>query len=120
MRRPATRYHAGRAAEDAAARSYEAEGGRIAARRWRSPAGEIDLIVRFPDRVVFVEVKARRSHDEAAAAISAAQVRRIGGAALLWLAENGTPDLDCRFDAVLVDGQGHCLRRENAASFEGF
>ncbi len=120
MRRPSTGYQAGLAAEEAAARSYEAEGGRIAARRWRGDAGEIDLIVRFPGLVVFVEVKARRGHDEAAAAISPAQVRRIGAAAEGWLAEHGTPDLECRFDAVLVDGQGRCARLENAASFEGF
>ena len=119
MRRSSTGYQAGLAAEEAAARSYEAEGGEIVARRWRSPAGEIDLVVRFPGLVVFVEVKARRGHGDAAAAISQAQLRRIGAAAQIWLAEHGTADLDCRFDAVLVDGKGRCARVENAASFDG-
>ncbi|HBN30930.1 MAG TPA: hypothetical protein DD416_06825, partial [Rhodobacteraceae bacterium] len=42
----AVSYHSGIAAEAAVARFYEQHGHVIAARRWRSAAGEIDLIAR--------------------------------------------------------------------------
>ena len=51
--RGAQSYQAGLAAEDIAARDYQAKGGAILARRWRCPAGEIDLIIRMPDCIVF-------------------------------------------------------------------
>lgn len=66
-------------------------------------AGEIDIVARRGRLVVFVEVKARASLEEAAAAISAGQRRRIARAAETFMAR--TPHLaghDVRFDAVLV------------------
>jgi putative endonuclease len=112
-----TAHHAGLAAEEIAARLYTDEGARILARRWRSPAGEIDLIVATPEATVFVEVKARRSRDAAAVALGAAQTARLGAAAEIWLAENAAGS--CRFDLVLVDGAGRAERIENALSFDG-
>ena len=111
-----TAHHAGLAAEDIATRLYAAEGGRILARRWRCPAGEIDLIVALPDTVVFVEVKARRHRDAAALALGPAQTARLGAAAETWLAENGPSP--CRFDLVLVDRAGRAERIANALSFD--
>jgi len=52
----AVSYHAGIAAEAAVARLYETGGTPIAARRWRSAAGEIDLIARNGAEVIFIEV----------------------------------------------------------------
>ncbi len=80
-----------------------AKGFRIAARRWRSPAGEIDLIARRGNLLVFVEVKARERLDDAAYSVTERQQRRIAAAAASWLAEN--PDdasRDIRFDALLI------------------
>ncbi|MFQ8432242.1 YraN family protein, partial [Amaricoccus sp. W119] len=57
---------AGRAAEEIAERLYLDLGGRIAARRWRCPGGEIDLVVELGGETVFVEVKARRRRAAAA------------------------------------------------------
>jgi putative endonuclease len=65
--------------------------------------GEVDIIARRGDVVAFVEVKLRPSLDQAAAAISPRQQRRIANAARAFL--SGRPDLaSCtfRFDAVLV------------------
>lgn len=120
MRTGRTAHHAGLAAEDIAARLYEDEGARILARRWRCPAGEIDLIVALPETLVFVEVKARRHRDAAAVALTPAQTARLGAAAETWLAEHSpthgpTP---CRFDLVLVDGTGRAERIANALSFD--
>lgn len=110
-------YFNGLAAEEIAARLYEAEGARVLERRWRCAAGEIDLILAGPGGVIFVEVKARRDRDAAAGAISARQWRRLGAAAEVYLV--GLPGApECRFDVVLVDGTGRAERIENAWSFD--
>ena len=73
------------------------------ARRWRSPLGEIDIVARRRQLLVFVEVKARATLDEAAEFVNERQRRRIAAAAEVWLAAN--PDQtfrDIRFDAILV------------------
>jgi putative endonuclease len=115
------RHHGGLAAEEIAARIYLAEGAALVARRWRCPEGEIDLIVRWPGLVVFVEVKARGAAADAAAhAIAQRQWARVGAAASHWLAENTDGTLPCRFDAVIVDRSGRAVRHENAASFDGW
>jgi putative endonuclease len=120
MRSGRTAHHGGLAAEDIAARLYEAEGARVLARRWRCPAGEIDLIVATPDTVVFVEVKARRTRDAAALALTPAQTARLAAAAETWLGEHQSAHgpAPCRFDLVLVDGAGRAERIANALSFD--
>lgn len=93
----------GRLAEAKAAMLLRLKGYRISAQRWKSPAGEIDLIARRGSAVAFVEVKARSNADEALASVGPYQRRRIVQAAHHWLAAN--PDAagcDCRFDIVLV------------------
>ena len=80
-----------------------AKGFRILARRWRSPLGEIDIIARRRQLLVFAEVKARASLDEAAESVSERQRRRIAAAAEVWLAAHpGEIVHDIRFDAILV------------------
>ena len=59
-------YCAGHAAEASVARLYEDRGIAICARNWRGITGEIDLIGRQGDEVIFVEVKQSRTHDMAA------------------------------------------------------
>jgi len=66
-------------------------------------AGEIDIIARRGRVLAFIEVKARPSRDQAAAAISAAQQQRLVRAAEVFLARRPElAGLDCRFDAMLV------------------
>lgn len=96
----------GLSAEARAAWFLRFKGFRILARRAKSPVGEIDLVMRRGNLIVFVEVKARRLPGEAVHAVSHNQRRRIERAAEAFVARN--PDLhDCdwRFDAVLVDGR---------------
>jgi putative endonuclease len=114
----AVAYLSGIAAEEAAARRYRAEGGRVCAARWRCPEGELDLVVDFPAEVVFVEVKARRRH--AAEAVTPRQWARIGAAASRYLAEHTDGTRPCRFDLALVDRTGRLERIENARSFDGW
>jgi putative endonuclease len=108
-------YHAGHAAEGSVARLYEDRGTAICARNWRGLIGEIDLIGRDGDVVVFVEVKQSRTHDLAATHVSQAQIRRIFATVDEFLA--GEPKgllTDVRIDLALVDGQGRIEIVENA------
>ena len=110
-------FRLGLSAELRAAALLTVKGFRIVARRWRSPVGEIDLVVRRGRLLVFVEVKARNRFDEAAEAITFRQQRRIAATAAAWLARH--PDdvgCDMRFDAVLV--MPWRLPRHVAAAFE--
>ncbi len=108
-------YHAGLAAEDIVANDYAARAHDIAARRWRGKAGEIDLIVRDGDTVVFVEVKKSRSFATAAGRLGRRQMERIVTSATEFLADEPRGQLtDVRFDLAVVNGMGRLKVIENA------
>ena len=93
----------GLSAEMRAAAFLLAKGYRIAARRWRSAAGEIDIVARRGNLLIFVEVKARPSFDDAAYSVTPRQKQRIAAAAAIWLADHADDaNRDMRFDAILV------------------
>jgi len=94
----------GKAGELAACRFLKSQGYRVLARNFGCPAGEIDLICREADCIVFVEVKTR-SDDAPAdpeANITPRKQRRLEEAARIWLARHRWPDCAYRFDAVSV------------------
>jgi putative endonuclease len=96
-------FRLGLSAEIRAAALLIAKGYRVVARRFRSGVGEIDIVARRGNDLVFVEVKARERLDDAAEAVTPRQQRRIIAAAEAWLAAN--PDdmtRNIRFDAILV------------------
>jgi|SRR5689334_6221495 putative endonuclease len=96
-------FRVGISAESRAAAFLIAKGFRILARRWRSPLGEIDIVARRRHLLVFAEVKARPTIDEAAESVNERQRRRIAAAAEVWLAANPDENVrDIRFDAILV------------------
>lgn len=73
------------------------------ARRWRCPAGEIDLIVARPfGPLCFVEVKRRDTPQAAVAAVSVMQRQRIVRAAQIFLKSCPHPR-GMRFDVVSVE-----------------
>jgi putative endonuclease len=93
----------GISAESRAAAYLIVKGYRILARRWRSPAGEIDIIACRRQLLVFVEVKARDTLDDAAWSVTDRQRARIAAAAEIFLARLGEHSFrDMRFDAMLV------------------
>lgn len=95
---------AGAQAEALAADFLARRGLAIVERNWRRRCGELDLIARDGDTLVFVEVRLRTRGDfgGAAASITAAKRARMVAAAGHYLAGLGrTPP--CRFDAVLLD-----------------
>jgi putative endonuclease len=110
-------FRTGISAESRAAALLIAKGYRILARRWRSPAGEIDIVARRRQTLIFVEVKARADLDAAAEAVTPRQRQRIAAAAEIWLAANpDTPFTDIRFDAMLV--APGCMPRHIPAAFD--
>ncbi len=96
-------FRLGLTAESRAAMMLIAKGHRIAARRWKTPFGEIDIVARRRRDLVFVEVKARETIDAAAEAVTERTKRRILDAAEFWLAQHGD-DANCfiRFDVILI------------------
>lgn len=98
---------AGAMAEDGVARVLEGRGVTVVARRWRGKAGEIDLICRDGDCLIFIEVKQSSTHDEAAQRLGMRQQGRIMRAALEYCEVQGYDLLpEMRFDAALVDRTG--------------
>ena len=96
-------FRTGVSAETRAAAYLMAKGYRILAKRFRTPYGEIDLVARKRNLLVFVEVKARGSLDEAAYAVTPRQQQRIINAAQAWLmAHPEHAEFDMRFDAMLI------------------
>jgi putative endonuclease len=97
-------YRRGLFGETLAALYYRLRFYRVLARRYRTPAGEIDLIVRRGRTIAFVEVKHRPSEAEALDTMVPRARRRIARAAELWLSAH--PDaaaFDLRFDLVIVN-----------------
>jgi putative endonuclease len=93
----------GRRAESIAAWLLRLKFYRVIARRYRTPAGEIDLIVKRGRTIVFVEVKRRPNETLGLEAVRPASRRRIARAAELWIAANpAAAGLDRRFDVVVA------------------
>ena len=108
-------YLSGQAAELSVAREYARRGMTVARERYRGHQGEIDLVLRDGDALVFVEVKQSGSFDRAAESLSERQMRRIYGAAEEFLATQPLGQLtEARFDVALVNGQGAIRILENA------
>lgn len=108
----------GRLAESIALWFLRLKGYRLLARRYKSPAGEVDLIMRRGQTTVFVEVKARASHDEAVTAVTSQQSRRISGAAAFYTSRDEKAAQGfCRFDIVTVPSYLWPSHIQNA--FEG-
>jgi putative endonuclease len=96
-------YRSGLFAETLAATLLRLKGYTIVVRRYKTPVGEIDLVALKGRRLAFVEVKRRKSAEDAAWTLPAKPRRRIVRAAQYWLAAH--PDFsghDLVFDVVLT------------------
>jgi putative endonuclease len=96
-------YRRGIFAENLTALLLRLKGYAIVARRYKTPVGEIDLVALKGRRLAFIEVKRRKTREEAAWTLPTRQRRRIVRAAQYWLA--GHPDYaghDIAFDVVLA------------------
>ena len=100
-------FRVGVSAESRAAAYLTGRGYAIAARRFKSRVGEVDIVARRGPELVFVEVKARSRLDDAALSVTPRQQKRIVAAAEAWLADHPDDGLrDIRFDVILVARNG--------------
>jgi putative endonuclease len=99
--------------EKVAATHLEAQGYQITARNWRCAQGEIDLIAKAGDELVFVEVKTRkgRAAGTPEEGLTRAKQRKLMKLAQLYVAEHDL-DVDWRIDLVAIelDERGKLLR----------
>jgi putative endonuclease len=100
------RQNLGKSGENLAASELEARGYAIVARRYRTEHGEIDIIARDGETMVFVEVR-RKSSDEcgtAAESVTPAKQSRVIRMAVEYLWLHGLYDrCPVRFDVVAID-----------------
>jgi len=111
--------HRGVAGEERACAHLRRQGLTILERNFRCRVGEIDIVAREGDTIVFVEVKERgdASHGAAVEAVTPAKRRRVIRAAQLWAARHGASESTVRFDVVGIDWgpKGPVLRHERGA-----
>jgi putative endonuclease len=112
----------GAEAEETAAVALERAGLRVVDRNVRFRAGEIDVVCRDGEVVVFVEVKCRRASwgDAPAAAVSWHKQRRLTRLAQLYVRWRGLEGVRCRFDVVSVtrDADGALAVRHVRSAFD--
>jgi len=91
--------------EEQAARHLQRLGWKILRRNFRAPGGgEVDLVCRDQETLVFAEVKTRRSEEMGRAldAVDRKKQRLIRKGAIHWLRLLDMPDLTFRFDVIEV------------------
>ena len=95
----------GELGENLACDELRRRGYAILERRYRTRFGEIDIVARHGDVLVFVEVKARMgsAFGTGAEAVTAFKQRRVAQMAADFLARRRLHDRPCRFDVVTVD-----------------
>lgn len=122
--RPNQRRAAGTALEQLAARWLSARGLRLIESNYHCRLGEIDLIMRDTDTLVFVEVRYRsRNHFiSPVTSVDARKQRKLVRTAAVYLQHRGLTDqVPCRFDVLgihrrLEDGKLHFEWIANAIS----
>ena len=87
--------------EEAAARFLESKKIKILKRNYRERGGEIDIIAKDGDTIVFIEVKTRssRAYGEPSEFVDYKKQEKIIRTAIRYI---GTDDIDMRFDVVEV------------------
>ncbi|RPI79222.1 MAG: YraN family protein [Desulfobacteraceae bacterium] len=103
------RLQLGKLGEDLALKKLKSLGYQSFIRNYRCPLGEIDLIARDGDTLVFLEIKTRRGRtlEYAKEAVNERKRRKIAQTAQVFLKENGCEEIKSRFDVVAINlGQG--------------
>ncbi len=110
-----TAYATGVAAESSARGLLESKDYRILAHRYKTKGGEIDLVAKRGDHLAFVEVKRRKTQEEAAYAVLPRQQARIAVAAEIFLGEHSElSHCSASFDVILVTPNRGCAHIEQA------
>ncbi len=101
----------GKLGEDLAKKRLKALGYRILERNYRCPLGEIDLIARDGDVLVFVEIKTRKGQffGPAKEAVTRRKKKQLSKVALAYMKSKNLWGSSARFDVVAIehgDGKG--------------
>lgn len=112
-----TRKQLGAWGESLAAGKLESLGYTIVERNWRCARGEIDLVARSGDTVIFVEVKTRRGRNMGApeAALTPYKSAKLLQLGEIYIQQHKLHDVSWRIDLVAVelDPTGKLLRCEH-------
>ncbi|MFZ5639925.1 MAG: YraN family protein [Bacillota bacterium] len=94
----------GQAGEEAAVNFLTKNGYKILTRNFRCRSGEIDIIARDGDYLVFVEVKTRSGarFGLATEAVNYRKQQRLQKLAAYYILATGNNNVDCRFDVVTI------------------
>ncbi len=110
-----TAYDYGFSSEKIAAEFLTSKGFEILKKRFKTKFGEIDLIAKKDDLVIFVEVKGRKTKELIEVILTKHQTCRIKNAAMLFVAQNlQYQNFNLRFDFILFNGSS------TLEHFEGF
>jgi putative endonuclease len=96
------RIAAGQQAESAACELLRNAGLVIIERNYRCRLGELDIIAKHDDLLVFVEVRSRSSHSFGGATVSATKRRQVSRVAAAYLSNRRPIHRRTRFDVVIV------------------
>jgi putative endonuclease len=99
-----TRSELGLQGERLAERFLKQRGLKTLARRYSTPVGELDLVMRAAETIVFVEVKTQRDRafKDPQEQVTPAKRRRLLKAARWYLNHKHCEDQPCRFDILAV------------------
>lgn len=107
--------------EDVAAKYLAGKGYTILVRNFKAERGEIDIIARHGNVIIFVEVKTGNSEKfgPPEEKITRSKQRQLYKVAALFIQQTEIPDVDYRFDAIIVDGtyQKHEIRHYQNAFY---
>lgn len=94
----------GKYGESVAATYLQDRGYQIIARNWRCEIGEIDLIAKQKNKIVFIEVKTRNGLEfgHPFEAITAPKISRLRKLVAQWCAQNNASGFSVRMDAISV------------------
>jgi len=102
----ASKTERGRRGESAAAAYLQARGYLVLARNWRCAGGEIDIVARCQNQIVFIEVRQRATAEAAFESITPRKRQRVLRAVETWLAQNEALDSPWRIDVIAVSRAG--------------
>jgi putative endonuclease len=94
----------GKKGEDIAVAYLKGKGYRIVERNYKCPLGEIDIVAKDGDVIVFVEVKSRKSEEfgDPQLAVGLEKQKKISKISLMYLKEKHLYPCNARFDVVAI------------------
>lgn len=107
----------GKTYEDMAVLYLEKCGYEILERNYRNSYGEIDIIAKKDEVIVFTEIKFRsdNSHGDPLEAVDSHKQHKITKVALYYYVKKGySENVPCRFDVIAIYGDGTIRHEENA------